>query len=73
MPKRSGLEALPELRRLAPDATIVVLSGFATANVAEEVLALGAASYVEKGADPDAIVAAIKQARAPPSLTKPAA
>ena len=72
MPKRSGLEALPELRRVAPDARIVVLSGFTSANVAEEVMALGAASYVEKGADSDAIVAAIRQAVAAPSLTKPA-
>jgi DNA-binding NarL/FixJ family response regulator len=73
MPKRSGLEALPELRRVAPDARIVVLSGFASANVAEEVLALGATSYVEKGADPAAIVAAIRQAVAAPSLTTPSA
>ena len=72
MPKRSGLEALPELRRVAPDARIVVLSGFASANVADEVIALGAASYVEKGADPAAIVAAIRLALAPPSLTAPA-
>lgn len=72
MPKRSGLEALPELLRGAPDARIVVLSGFASANVAEEVLALGATSYVEKGADSAAIVAAIRQAVAAPSLTKPA-
>jgi DNA-binding NarL/FixJ family response regulator len=71
MPKRSGLEALPELRRVAPDARIVVLSGFTTANVAEEVIALGAASYVEKGADPAAIVAAIQQAVAPPTLAAP--
>jgi DNA-binding NarL/FixJ family response regulator len=71
MPKRSGLEALPELRRVAPDARIVVVSGFASANVAEEVIALGAASYIEKGADPAAIVAAIGQALAPPSLTTP--
>lgn len=73
MPKRSGLKALPELRRVAPDAQIVVLSGFASANVAEEVIALGAASYVEKGADPAAIVAAIGLALAPPSLAAPAA
>ena len=72
MPRRSGLEALPELRRVAPEARIVVLSGFTSANVAEEVVALGAASYVEKGADPAAIVAAITQALAPPSLTTPA-
>ena len=71
MPKCSGLDALPELRRVAPDARIVVLSGFTSANVAEEVLARGAASYVEKGADPAAIVAAIRQVLAPPSPAKP--
>ena len=30
MPNRSGLEALPELRRVAPNAQIVVFSGFAS-------------------------------------------
>ena len=62
MPNLGGLEALPELRRVAPDAQIVVFSGFASATVAEQVLALGAASYVEKGAHPDTIVATIGQA-----------
>lgn len=62
MPNRSGLEALPDLRRVARDAQIVVLSGFATATVAEEVLALGAHAYVEKGADPDTIIATIQSA-----------
>ena len=64
MPKRSGLEAIPELRRVAPAAQIVVFSGFARASVAEQVLALGAASYLEKGADPEAIVATIEEALA---------
>ena len=69
MPSRSGLEAIPELRRVAPAAQIVVFSGFATASVAEQVLALGAASYLEKGADPEAIVATIEEALAnAPSL-----
>jgi two-component system, NarL family, invasion response regulator UvrY len=62
MPKRSGLEALPELRQVAPDARIIVFSGFAGAIVAEQVLALGAATYLEKGAHPDTIVATIEQA-----------
>src|SRR4249919_1406656 len=31
MPNRSGLDALPDPRRVAPDAQIVVLSGFAEA------------------------------------------
>lgn len=49
MPKRSGVEALPELRHVAPDARIVVLSGFTSANVAEEVIALGANELRRKG------------------------
>lgn len=64
MPNRSGLEALPDLRRVAPSARIVVLSGFAVATVGAEVLTLGARSYLEKGAHPDTIVAAIREAAA---------
>lgn len=64
MPIRSGLEALPELRQVAPDARIIVFSGFAGSIVAEQVIGLGAAGYLEKGADPDTIVATIEQALA---------
>ena len=35
MPNLSGLDALPELRRVAPNAQIIVFSGFASAAVAE--------------------------------------
>lgn len=69
MPNRSGLEALPELRRVASDSQIVVFSGFASATVAEDVLALGACAYVQKGADPDTIVAAIQSAAATGRVT----
>ena len=62
MPVRSGLEALPELRLVAPEARIIVFSGFSSSTVAGEVIALGAASYLEKGASPDTIVATIEQA-----------
>lgn len=62
MPNLSGFEALPELRRVAPEARIVVLSGFAGGNVAAQVIALGATSYLEKGAPPDKIVETIEQA-----------
>lgn len=64
MPIRSGLEALPELRQVAPDATIIVFSGFAGSIVADEVIALGATGYLEKGADPDTIVTTIERALA---------
>ena len=77
MPNRSGLEALPELRTVAPDSRIIVLSGFAAATVADQVLALGAAGYLEKGSHPDTIVAAIEQAvsdgdASPSALSVPA-
>lgn len=64
MPRLSGLEAIPVLRRIAPRAQIIVFSGFASASVAAQVLAVGAVSYLEKGADPDTIVATIEQALA---------
>ena len=77
MPIRSGLEALPELRQVAPDARIIVFSGFARSIVADEVIALGADGYLEKGADLDKIVDTIEQVLAttdgsPTSLMSPA-
>lgn len=67
MPVRSGLEALPELREVAPDARVIVYSGFAGGIVADDVLALGAAGYLEKGAHPDEIVATIEQTLVTPN------
>ena len=68
MPGRSGLEVLPDLQRVAPDAKIVVFSGFARSVLGEDVLALGAACYLEKGADPDAIVGTIERVLATESV-----
>jgi DNA-binding NarL/FixJ family response regulator len=62
MPNRTGLEALRELKQVAPAARIVIFSGFSAASVAEEVLELGAVLYLEKGATPDAINDALEQA-----------
>jgi len=60
MPVLSGLDALPRLRQVAASAKIVVLAGFSTETVADEVLALGADRYVEKGTDLDTIVAVLE-------------
>ena len=57
MPVMTGIEALPELRRLVPAARVIVISGFASSVVADEVLALGADGYVEKGANIGTILA----------------
>jgi DNA-binding NarL/FixJ family response regulator len=66
MPRRTGLDALPELRKVAPAAKIIVFSGFSTASLAEEALALGAARYLAKGADIDEINDAIEEVAAEP-------
>ena len=59
MPVMDGLEALPEIRRVAPEARIIVLSGFDNDRLVSQALALGADHYVPKGGDPDEIVDAV--------------
>jgi DNA-binding NarL/FixJ family response regulator len=61
MPRRTGLEVLPELRQIAPEAKIIVFSGFSTASVAEGAIDLGAVRFLTKGADPEAISNAIEE------------
>lgn len=62
MPRRTGLEALPVINRVAPAAKVIILSGFAMAVVADGVLGNGVAAYLSKGCEPDEIVAAIEAA-----------
>lgn len=64
MPRRTGLDALPEIKQVAPDARVIVLSGFLASTVEADVLALGADRYIEKGADPDLIATAIQEVAA---------
>ena len=61
MPVLSGLEALPRLREISPTVKIVVLAGFSTATVIDDVRARGADGYLEKGASPETIIAAIER------------
>ena len=61
MPAHTGLDALPTLRRVSPEARIIVFSGFAEGLVAEQVIELGAVRYLEKSAEPATIVATIHQ------------
>jgi DNA-binding NarL/FixJ family response regulator len=52
MPVLDGLQALPLIRESAPDALVVVLSGFGADAMGEEAVRLGAATYVQKGVNP---------------------
>jgi len=60
MPNRTGIGALPELVQVASDAKIIVFSSLAKASIANAVMELGAALYLEKGASPDEINDAIE-------------
>ena len=59
MPVMDGLEALPHLRDRAPDATVIMLSGFSELRLGAEAAALGAAAYLEKGLAPAALVSRV--------------
>ncbi|MCU1379488.1 MAG: response regulator receiver [Acidimicrobiales bacterium] len=52
MPGTSGLDALPDLRRVAPNARIVVVSGFPGDRLGTVVRDRGAVGYVQKGLSP---------------------
>ena len=49
MPVMDGLQAIPEIRREAPDAKILVLSGFDSGQMSNEAIRRGADAYIEKG------------------------
>lgn len=55
MPVMSGEEALPEIRRAAPQTRIVILSGLDAETMAPRMLASGAAAYIEKGGPPGSL------------------
>jgi DNA-binding NarL/FixJ family response regulator len=61
MPKMDGLEALPKLREVVPDARIVVFSGFQQSLLGKQAQELGAAAFVEKGTDPSTLADTIRQ------------
>ncbi|WP_460711694.1 response regulator [Nocardioides dilutus] len=49
MPVMDGLEALPTIRRLVPQAKIVVLSGFGATQMSDKAMNIGADGYLQKG------------------------
>lgn len=61
MPGMDGLEAIPRLREVSPDSSIVVFSGFAADRMREPALKLGAAQYIEKGEPLDSVRATVRE------------
>ncbi|MFP6641895.1 MAG: sigma-54 dependent transcriptional regulator [Myxococcota bacterium] len=61
MPGRNGLELIPELRDLGIDCPVVVLTATNTVSVAVEAMKLGAADFVTKPFELDALRLKIRQ------------
>jgi two-component system, chemotaxis family, chemotaxis protein CheY len=61
MPVMDGVEALPQIRELVPDARIIVFSGFDVA-LTQQVLDSGADGHLVKGMPLKEIVAYVEQA-----------
>lgn len=62
LPGRSGLEALEDVVRLAPDCRVVILTVFEDDRKITAAISAGACGYLVKTAMPDEIVAAIHEA-----------
>ena len=64
MPRVDGLEAIPRMLAAVPSARIVAMSGHPAEHMASRARAAGAAAYVQKGIELDAIVAAVRRVAA---------
>jgi putative two-component system response regulator len=62
MPAMSGLEMLPHLKQISPDAVVIMISGLQTLESAIEAMRLGAFDYVMKPFDLRQVEAVVKRA-----------
>ena len=64
MPKRDGLDVLMQVKRELPRLPVVMLSTYPDDQYAARCFKLGASGYLNKSADPDALIAAIRKTAA---------
>jgi two-component system nitrogen regulation response regulator GlnG len=62
MPRQGGMEALPELKRIAPDIPIVMCTAYMDVQTAVRAMQLGAYDYLTKPFDPELLVLTVKRA-----------
>ncbi len=62
LPDITGLELIPKIKILNPDASIIVITGYTDVKVAVKTIKLGAYDYVTKPLYPDEILLTIRQA-----------
>ncbi len=64
MPNGGGMYALQEIRRISPDARILILSSYGAEEEVYSAIRAGASGYVLKDVDRDALLTAIRQVHA---------
>ena len=62
MPKKDGVEACREIMESLPETRVIMLTASTEANAVIEAVAAGAASYLQKVADMDQVLAIMKEA-----------
>jgi FixJ family two-component response regulator len=62
MPKKSGMELLPEITEVSPDTKVIVISGFGDKDSAISALRLGAFDFLEKPLDHELLTHSINRA-----------
>jgi two-component system invasion response regulator UvrY len=60
MPNKNGVDTLHDLKRVAPDLPVLILSGYAEQQYALNLIRSGCKGYLSKDADPDEIIKAIR-------------
>jgi DNA-binding NarL/FixJ family response regulator len=63
LPRRNGFDAIPELKQVAPDARVIIVSSQTSASSVRRALTAGAAGYLPKRASDRELVAAIQHVR----------
>ncbi len=61
MPGMTGIEGLREIRKLDPDISVIMLTGFGALETAQEALRLGASDYLKKPFDTKEIMEVVRQ------------
>jgi FixJ family two-component response regulator len=62
MPGMSGVETLEKMKKVVPDITVVMFTGFSSVETARDTMKLGAFDYIPKPFTPEELLAVVKKA-----------
>ena len=61
MQEKNGIDTVRDLKHIAPDLAVLILSGYAADQYALGLIRLGCKGYLSKDADPEEMIRAIRQ------------